>query len=133
MVPTSAAAALATWLLGGDADGLALAPAGQEPVTYVILLVFFGTTLLTARIATGSLWTSMAVHLSFLTVNRLVFASGDRDTGWHVEAAPDAAVLVLVYLVVSSVVFLAIGRLRRRTAPAGPDAPLIDRAPAPPA
>jgi uncharacterized membrane protein len=119
MIPTSAAAAATTLLLGGDPAGLALAPSGKDPVTYIVLLVCFGATLLTAKFATGSLWTSTAVHLTFLTVNRLVFANGDRDTGWDVEAAPDAAVLVLAYLVLATVVFGLLKRRRRTAATSG--------------
>jgi membrane protease YdiL (CAAX protease family) len=105
MVPTSAVAAGTVLLLGGEPEGLLLAPSGQDPVTYLVLMVCFGATLLTARIATGSLWTSIGLHLTFLTVNRLVFANADRDTGWRVEAAPDAAILVLAYLLLTAAVF----------------------------
>lgn len=115
MVPTSAVAAATVLLLGGDPEGLTLAPSGEDPVIYLVLMVCFGTTLLTARIATGSLWASIAVHLTFLTVNRLVFANADRDTGWQVDAAPDAAVLVLAYLVLTTVGFALLKR-RGRTA-----------------
>ncbi|MDN3240011.1 CPBP family intramembrane glutamic endopeptidase [Glycomyces tritici] len=114
MLPTSAAAAAATMLLGGDPDGVAFAPSGQEPVTYVLLLACFGTALLAARIATGSLWTSMALHLTFLTVNRIVFAGEGRDTGVRVESAPDAAVLVLAYLVLTAAAFGVLARVRGR-------------------
>ncbi|SDL73438.1 CAAX protease self-immunity [Glycomyces sambucus] len=114
MVPTSAAASLTALALGQEPDGLLLAPAGTDPVTYVILLACFGTALLAARIATGSLWASIALHLVFLTVNRLVFASEGRDTGWNVEAAPDAAVLVLAYVLVTAAVFGLLARVRRR-------------------
>jgi membrane protease YdiL (CAAX protease family) len=114
MVPTSLAASATAMLLGQEPDGLLLAPEGTDPVTYIVLLACFGTALLAARIATGSLWTSMALHLTFLTVNRLVFADADRDTGWQVEAAPDAAVLVLAYLLVTAAVFGLLARVRRR-------------------
>ncbi|GAA1665623.1 hypothetical protein GCM10009830_09000 [Glycomyces endophyticus] len=114
MPPTSLAASATALLLGQEPDGLLLAPAGTDPVTYVILLACFGTALLAARIATGSLWTSIAMHLTFLTVNRLVFANADRDTGWQVEAVPDAAVLVLAYLLLTAAVFGLLARVRRR-------------------
>lgn len=114
MIPTSAAMSAAALLFGGDPAGVGLAPAGEDPVTYIVLLAFFGPTLLTARIATGSLWTSIAVHLSFLTVNRLVFAGSGRDTGWDVDASPDAALLVLVYLALTTAVFAVIARRRRK-------------------
>jgi membrane protease YdiL (CAAX protease family) len=114
MVPTSLAASATAMLLGQEPDGFLLAPEGTDPVTYIVLLACFGTALLAARIATGSLWTSMALHLTFLTVNRLVFANADRDTGWQVEAAPDAAVLVLAYLLVTAAGFGLLARVRRR-------------------
>ncbi|MEU6250331.1 CPBP family intramembrane glutamic endopeptidase [Glycomyces sp. NPDC047010] len=114
MLPTSAAASATAALLGEESDGLLLAPAGTDPVTYIVLLACFGTALLAARAATGSLWTCIALHLTFLTVNRLVFANADRDTGWQVEPAPDAAVLVLVYVLLAAAVFGLLARVRRR-------------------
>jgi membrane protease YdiL (CAAX protease family) len=122
MLPTSAVTAGTVLLLGGEPEGLLLTPSGQDPVTYLVLMVCFGTTLLTARIATGSLWTSIGLHLTFLTVNRLVFANADRDTGWRIEAAPDAAILVLAYLALTTAVF-AIVTLRQRGSFGSPSRP----------
>jgi membrane protease YdiL (CAAX protease family) len=124
MVPTSAVTAGTVLLLGGEPAGLLLAPGGQDPATYLVLMVCFGATLLTARIATGSLWTPIGLHLTFLTVNRLVFANADRDTGWRVEAAPDAAILVLAYLALTAAVFAIVtlwqrGRFGSRATPDG--------------
>lgn len=79
-------------VLGLPARTVGLAPAGEDPVSYLVLLFVFGVTLVIARMVTGSLWTAIAVHLTVLTVNRLVLA---RETGWSIELA-SADVLALV-------------------------------------
>lgn len=65
-----------------------------------------------AREASDSIWASVGAHLSFLTVNRLLFASS-FDTGVTASALPDAELLVLGYLALAGVVFAVLGRRRR--------------------
>ena len=58
-------------LIGVASPTPSLAPPGEDPVGYLILLTVFGFTLIAARTATGSLYAASATHLTFLTVNRL--------------------------------------------------------------
>lgn len=82
-------------LLGGPVARPGLTPPGEDAVSYLILLTFFGTALLTARITTGSLWSAIGLHLTFLTVNRVTLFGEDRDAGWSAElTTPDAVLLV---------------------------------------
>lgn len=98
-------------LLGGDPPAPGFAPPGQDPVSYAILFPVFGTVLLIARITTGSLWTSIAVHLTYLTVARIALEGADRDTGWAGEpTTPDALLLVPAFLMLTAVVFLLVKR-----------------------
>ncbi|MDX2972345.1 CPBP family glutamic-type intramembrane protease [Kribbella solani] len=93
-------------ILGLDSPGLSLAPAGQDPVSYFILLTVFGLTLIAARQATGSLWTSIGTHLTFLTVNRLTVDGADRDSGWSAElASPDVLLLIPLYLLLAAIIY----------------------------
>lgn len=115
MVPalSSLVAAVGT-TLGGPVRVPSIAPAGEDPVAYMILLVIFGATLIIARIVTGSLWAAIAVHLTFLTVNRLVLTSPE-DTGWSIGlTTPDAIVLIPAYLVVTAGSFLLLARWQGR-------------------
>lgn len=94
------------------APAVALVPAGEDPVAYFVLLAVFGVTLVIARIVTGSLWASIAVHLTVLAVNRLILA---RGTGWSIElASADALVLVPVYLLLTAGLFALLGRWQGR-------------------
>ncbi|GAA4007154.1 hypothetical protein GCM10022247_31390 [Allokutzneria multivorans] len=95
-------------LLGRSAQPPSIAPVGEEPVSYLPLLALFGYTLLVARIATGSLWTNIALHLTFLSVNRIVLG---RASGAPVEIlAPEALLAVPAYLVLTVVAFKLIAR-----------------------
>jgi len=96
-------------------------PAGQDAVSYLVLLTVFGFTLVAARTATGSLWTAVATHLTFLTVNRITFEGVRRDAGWSADPTPDAVLLVPLYLLVALGVYLVLGRLRRRRPEHTPD------------
>ncbi|GLW63843.1 hypothetical protein Arub01_20870 [Actinomadura rubrobrunea] len=98
-------------LLGGPVARPGLAPQGEDPVSYLILLAVFGSALLTARITTGSLWSAIGLHLAFLTVNRVTLYGEDRDAGWSAElTTPDAVLLVPGYLLLAAAVFRLIGR-----------------------
>ncbi|MEV0704296.1 CPBP family glutamic-type intramembrane protease [Saccharopolyspora sp. NPDC050389] len=104
-------------LAGGSPGAIGLAPAGQDPVSYLILLTVFGIALIAARGATGSLWTSIATHLTFLTVQRIVLDGETRDAGWSAEmATPDALLLVPAYLLLAAVVFVGVRWLTRPAA-----------------
>lgn len=91
-----------------------LAPTGQDPVAYIILLAIFGVTLIVARIVTGSLWAAIAVHLTVLTVNRLLLMP-PTDTGWSVElSTPDALLLIPAYLLLTAGLFVLLARSQGR-------------------
>ncbi|SHG94426.1 CPBP family intramembrane glutamic endopeptidase [Streptoalloteichus hindustanus] len=102
-------------VLGEDVPAPSFAPVGQDPVAYAVLFPIFGTALLVARITTGSLWTSIALHLTYLTVIRVTFDGESRNAGLSVTATtPDALVLVPGFLLLTTAVFLVISRLRGR-------------------
>ncbi|TDD55434.1 CPBP family intramembrane metalloprotease [Kribbella antibiotica] len=90
---------------------LSLVPPGEDPVAYLFLLTIFGFTLIAARAATGSLWASVATHLTFLTVNRLTVDRPSRywlvrDAGWSATVInQDVLLLVPAYLVLAAVVY----------------------------
>jgi membrane protease YdiL (CAAX protease family) len=101
-------------ILGGPVRPPSLAPAGDDPIAYLILLTIFGATLIVARIATGSLWTAIASHLTFLTVNRLVLEDSEL-TGWSVAlASPDAILLIPAYLLIAAGLFVVLARWQGR-------------------
>ncbi|GAB3813337.1 type II CAAX prenyl endopeptidase Rce1 family protein [Kribbella italica] len=89
-----------------------LAPPGEDPISYLVLLAVFGFTLIAARTATNSLWTAIGTHLTFLTVNRLTLYGEDRSAGWsmHLES-PDAILLIPLYLLLATIAFRVIRRL----------------------
>ncbi|KAA5837321.1 CPBP family intramembrane glutamic endopeptidase [Saccharopolyspora hirsuta] len=98
-------------LLGNDPPAPGFAPPGQDPVSYAILFPIFGTVLLVARLTTGSLWTSVAVHLTYLTVARITLEGASRDTGWSGEpTTPDALLLFPAFLLLTAGVFLLVNR-----------------------
>jgi membrane protease YdiL (CAAX protease family) len=80
------------------------APGGQNPVDYAVLLVVFSVCLVLARVATRSIWTSVGAHLSFLTVNRIVYP-GRADTGVTTTVDSGTELLVIAYLVLAIIVF----------------------------
>jgi membrane protease YdiL (CAAX protease family) len=102
-------------LLNEDVPGPGFAPAGEDPVAYAILYPVFGAVLLIARITTGSLWTPIALHLTYLTVVRTVLDGTSRNAGWSAELTnPDALLLVPGFLLLAGLVYLAVARLRGR-------------------
>ena len=100
-------------LFGREAHPPSIAPVGEEPISYLLLLALFGYTLLVARTATGSLWTNIALHLTFLSVNRIVLG---RAAGAPVEiVAPEALLAVPAYLLLTVAAFKLIARYRSST------------------
>lgn len=98
-------AVTANVLLGTDLSP-ALSPPGMEPAVYLFLLIFFGTTLIVTRIVTGSLWSSIAIHLSFLLVNRTLLES-EQISGWAVTIiSEDVLLLIPGYLTLTLLLFL---------------------------
>jgi len=81
---------------------LSFVPPGQDAASYLFLLTIFGFTLVAARAATGSLWASVATHLTFLTVNRLTIDGAGRDAGWSASLVSQDALLVPAYLVLAA-------------------------------
>ncbi|MFD4793940.1 CPBP family glutamic-type intramembrane protease [Streptomyces anulatus] len=107
-------------LAGDDPGHIGIAPEGQHPVDYLILLAIFSLTLIAARAALGHapLWAAIGTHLTVLTVNRIMLQGADRDTGVTVEqTSGDAVLLVPLYLVVVAIAFLACRRITRRHTP----------------
>ena len=105
--------------LGAQSTPIGIAPAGEDPVSYLVLLTVFGLTLVAARTATSStsLWTCIGTHLAFLTVNRVVLFGEQRAAGWSAELiTPYAVLLIPAYLVLSAVIYRLLGR-RLRTGP----------------
>ncbi|MEU4390298.1 CPBP family glutamic-type intramembrane protease [Kribbella sp. NPDC023855] len=124
LVPGAASViqALLSGLIGVSAPSPGLAPPGEDPIGYLILLTFFSFTLVAARTSTGSLYASIATHLTFLTVNRLTLLGNDRDSGWSAElTAPDAILLIPGYLLLTAIIYRVTGsrrESRREAAPA---------------
>lgn len=102
------------YLLGEPPGHVGIAPEGEDLVSYLMLLTMFGVTLVAARVATrsASLWTCIATHLTFLTVNRIVLQGAERDTGWSAElTTPDAVILIPVYLAVALTAYVVVASL----------------------
>ncbi|MEV6283247.1 CPBP family glutamic-type intramembrane protease [Kribbella sp. NPDC051770] len=94
------------WALTLGTHNPTLVPPGEDPVSYLILLTIFGLTLITARNATGSLWTSIGTHLMFLTINRITLYGEDRNAGWSMRLdTPDAILLIPAYLLLTAMIF----------------------------
>lgn len=106
-----------TAALGGQPPPISIAPAGEEPVSYLVLLTIFGLTLVAARTATSSasLWTCIGTHLAVLTVNRVVLFGEETAAGWSAQlTAPDAILLIPAYLVLAMLIYSGLTRLRTR-------------------
>ncbi|MEV7197267.1 hypothetical protein AB0N81_36490 [Streptomyces sp. NPDC093510] len=104
-------------LVGGEAGPVGLAPGGQAPVDYLILLTVFGLMLVAARTAVrrAPLCAAIGAHLAFLTVNRVVFEGDERGAGWSVAlSSPDVELLVPVYLLVAMAGFAVWRRVAKR-------------------
>jgi MFS family permease len=106
-------------ILTGESSPISIAPAGEDPLSYVVLLVVFGLTLIAARTArsSASLWTCIGTHLAFLTINRVTIVGQQREAGWSTEfTTPGAVFLVPAYLTMAALIYLVLAhRHRRRT------------------
>jgi hypothetical protein len=116
-VLASVVACAITSLIGDDPVPITFAPTGQDPVSYFILLTVFGTTLIAARTSMNSIWTGVGTHLAFLTIGRISIAGAQRHSGWSAQlTTPDAQLLVPAFLILTTLCYLILRGLRRRTA-----------------
>ena len=110
-----------TLVLGGGMTGFSLAPSGNDPFFYIVLLFVFGLTLVAARRIPlpGALTSAIAFHHTFLTINRVLLGGlGWIDSGVGIEfATPEVAGISLVHAALAGTVFMVVRRwLERRTA-----------------
>lgn len=110
-----------TLFLGGGTTGFSLAPSGNDPFFYIVLLFVFGLTLVAARRIPlpGALTSAIAFHHTFLTINRVLLGGlGWIDSGVGIElATPEVAGISLVHVALAGTVFMVVRRwLERRTA-----------------
>ena len=103
-------------VIGGgtfDASQISLAPAGQDPIVYVITLSVFGLMLVYAREATmmRSIGTCIGAHLGFLTVMR-VYAGGASNTGLDVELTLDGQAVIFAIIMALACTTFALLRAR---------------------
>lgn len=95
-----------------DMGALAVAPEGDDAVSYLMLLLVFGLMLGCAREAgpAGTIGAPIGAHLAMLTINRLTGFT-ERDTGLSMEfQTPGAILLYPAYLVLSLIGFSLLGR-----------------------
>ncbi|MEX1018861.1 MAG: CPBP family intramembrane glutamic endopeptidase [Litorilinea sp.] len=91
-------------------------PAGEEPLSYFTFLFSFGIVLLIARELTGSVWTSIAIHTTFLTINRLVLADDALHTGWGLEVPGGlTGILLPAYLSLTIIILYVVAEWRGKT------------------
>lgn len=106
--------------LGGDGGEIAVFPAGNDPVVYVVQLVLFGLALVAARRIPlpGALLVAVGFHWTQLTVTRTVLGGMEWvESGWTLTwVEPDAIALVLVHIVIAGVAFVLIRRRMQRRA-----------------
>lgn len=100
-------------MASGDADAaLVVAPGGQDPFSYYLMLAAFGLTLIYARDATraATVWTCVGAHLAWLTVNRLVLG---QTTALQVELGEIATLVFFAgYLTAAIIAFAWVGSRR---------------------
>lgn len=109
--------------VGVSAPPMGLAPAGQDPLAYPVLLTVFGLMLVAARTAPGRapLWAAIGAHVAFLSVNRVVFEGDRRGAGWSASVAPvHAAVLELACLLATAAVFIGARLMSSRSGERAP-------------
>ncbi|MFC7620221.1 type II CAAX prenyl endopeptidase Rce1 family protein [Microlunatus sp. GCM10028923] len=96
--------ALITRALGaGEPPWYAIAPPGQDPVSYLMLLVLWSCCLIQARQVTGSIWVGVGAHLLLLIINRTLLGSA---TGSGVQlAGPDLILVIPGYVILATVGF----------------------------
>lgn len=116
-----------TWLLGLSTGPVRFAPGAQPVLDYVVLIALFGVVLALLRLVCASLWASIAGHLTFLLVNRVLIVPRP-DTGVAVDTPAGAELLVPAYLLVAALLLLGAGAARRRRdrcPPRGADRPAV--------
>lgn len=101
------------WVLtNGSAPSWSPAPAGEDPVAYLVFLTFWSVCLLSARRLTGSIWTGVAAHLVMLIINRLLLSPA---SGLVVELAhPDVVLILPAYVLLAALGFTLLRRYRSR-------------------
>lgn len=102
-------------LADGTGPAYSAAPAGEDPVVYLVFLMVWSICLLSARLLTGSIWTGVAAHLMLLISNRLLLG---RATGLEVELShPDVVLIVPGYVLLAALGFALLRRDRTRRSP----------------
>lgn len=100
-------------LMAGSPDaGFVLAPGGQGPFSYYLMLAGFGLMLIYARDATSTatVWTCVGAHLAWLTVNRLTLG---QTESFRVELGEVATMVFLAaYLTGAIIAFAVLGSRR---------------------
>lgn len=115
--------ALLTRLAGADPSAFALAPPGEDPLTYLVILTVFSIMLIFARESTvsASIGTRVGAHLAFLSVNRVLL--GSAGTGAELDYSGRTLAIVFgVYLTAAIVAFTLLrarATARRGGAPLG--------------
>jgi len=106
--PSNLVSGLIVWVLAdGPAPRYAVAPAGEDPVVYVV----WSICLLSARLVTGSIWTGVAAHLGMLVINRLVLST---TSGLEVRLShPDVVLVLPAYVLLATLGFTLLRRHRR--------------------
>lgn len=108
----SAAQTISALAIGVEPSGIAIAPAGNDPIAYFLQLFLFGLALVAARRIPipGALAVAITFHIVQLTTNRVIFGGlGWMDSGMVTTfVEPDAIVLVLVHIILGGTVFLVI-------------------------
>ncbi|WP_052867187.1 hypothetical protein [Streptomyces niger] len=97
--------AVTAQLIGEEPQPIGIAPGGQPPADYLILLAVFGLALVAARTAVQRAppWAAIGAHLTFLTVNRIPLEGDERGAGWSAEhMTVDVVLLVSAYLLVAA-------------------------------
>lgn len=80
-------------------------PEGEDPITYFTFLPIFGFVLLYARLLTGSVWTPIAIHMTFLIANRLILGPSLERTGLTLTMQPPGPMLLIpLYLSLTIIV-----------------------------
>ena len=114
----SAAQTVSAIAIGVEPSGIAIAPAGNDPIAYFLQLFLFGLALVAARRIPipGALAIAITFHIVQLMTNRVIFGG----LGWMASGMvttfiePDAIILVLVHIILSGTVFLVIRKTLER-------------------
>ncbi|WP_152365950.1 CPBP family glutamic-type intramembrane protease [Microlunatus speluncae] len=101
-------------LRAGEPPWYSLAPEGQDPITYLMLLTLWSICLIQARQVTGRIWVGVAAHLTLLIINRTLLGSA---TGSGVSLAqPDLMLIIPGYVILATIGFAVVrGRRLSRT------------------